>query len=232
MTQAGEAGYYNPDYTVDLDAPTILRALTPDPPPIDGRFAIVDPAWNGLLNPRLLFDGEIDMGFRTYQYLGVQPRAGARVLVKKMGDSWVIIGPIGEPARPMGVYMQSATAAANITTTPYTFCQLTVPDPGYEYQLMASAAAMWKAEDTGTTVPTQWDMIVVNNAGSGLSRQVVGLKNTQRRGWAGFVHGATKYTGTQLVKMQFVRVAGSGKLVDVWNSAYSGMIIFQIPTSR
>jgi len=217
------------------DAPTILRAMAPDVPPEGCRFGVVDTLWNGVGNPRILFDGETDMGFRTYQFLGMAPKPGGRVLLKRLGDSWVIVGAIGAPPKTIKCYTVSLAADANlVSTTPYIACSLTVPDPGYEYELMGSCCAYWICEDTGNDPVgtfTSWDMTMQNPLGQGVSRQVIGLPNGPRRGWGNFLHGVTKFTGTTLVRLMFTRTNGLGRITVWGGNTYTGMFIMQVPSS-
>jgi hypothetical protein len=217
-----------------VDAPAMISVLAgfdyrPDDPDI--KIAQIDSAFTGTGNPKVKFDGEAANTNKTYPYIGATPRAGDRVIMRKLGDGWIIVGVIGGGLRYPNVF----TAGSIEITTPqtgnnFTLASIAIPDPGWPYRLGGMAQAYFEAENVGNT---QFDLIVrVNTAlGLGVSRQGLGRPQGGRQSVAGPGVGATIYTGTNNMYMTLTRTNASttGKLMAVFGAGYSGMCCWQIP---
>lgn len=225
---------------IGIDAPAILSDLGGvDPNDKTTRIARIDPAWNGQNNPRITFEGETDMSVKTYAFLGAPPSPGDRVVMRSIGDSWVITGLLGGTIHAIRVFAKSPAAAINtpsaVGVTTVTLCSLVLPDPGYSYRLTAMAQAYWVPESTTTPAVTQWDMVVAIDSPDGIAicKQAIGSPNTADQKFSGPNLGATIYTGSHTVYQVLRRIpgGGAGRLMSVLSSAYTGMVIFMVPTS-
>lgn len=201
----------------------------PDDPNI--KIAKIDPLYTGSGNPKVMFDGEAALTNKTYQYLGTTPKAGDRVIMRKLGEGWIIVGTIGGGLRYPNVF----TAGATEITTPqtgnnFTLASLAIPDPGWPYRLGGMAQAYYEAENITNT---QFDLIVrVGSAtGLGVSRQGLGRPQGGRQTVAGPGIGGTIYNGTQNMYMTLTRTNASttGRLMSVFGPGYSGMVAWQVP---
>lgn len=65
-----------------------------DQPPLMGT---IDPAYTGVGNPKVTFDGETTTGARTYPWIGTPPLPSSRVVMLPVGRSYVILGGLGAP---------------------------------------------------------------------------------------------------------------------------------------
>lgn len=61
-------------------------------PPV--RLATVNPAYGGSGAARVTFDGEATMTTKSYRLVGAAPAAGSRVLMVKVGSSYLILGAL------------------------------------------------------------------------------------------------------------------------------------------
>lgn len=59
------------------------------------RLGTVDPAYTSG-NPKITFDGESTLSGKTYLYAGYTPTAGDRVVLLPVGNSWLILGAVGQ----------------------------------------------------------------------------------------------------------------------------------------
>lgn len=66
-------------------------------------IAVVDPAYNGVGDPKVTFEGETTMSGKTYPYIStIYPRPSDRVILAPVGTSYVIIGSLGTAANLNG----------------------------------------------------------------------------------------------------------------------------------
>jgi hypothetical protein len=56
------------------------------------RFATVDSAYAGTGPARVMFDGELTLTTKAYQFLNLAPRAGSRVMMTPVANTYVIAG--------------------------------------------------------------------------------------------------------------------------------------------
>ena len=219
-----------------IDAPAILSAFagagigSVDP---GTRLATIDPAWNGTGNPRVTFDSEVALSTKGYVYIGSQPAPGDRVILRQMGDSWVITGPLGGATRKISILTKTITVPTPIPTLTataiVTLSSLVIPDPGYPYLLGAMCDAYYECE--ATTPQSQWDtfVTVATTGGLSISKEGIGAANSYRHVHCAPIIGATKYTGSQTVFHVIQRITGTGKLVAIASGTYGGMTIFVVP---
>jgi hypothetical protein len=229
-------------YTMDIDAPAVLDALSGYEGAALGegaRLATVDPNYNGTGNPRVIFDGETTVSAKTYEFIGNVPGPGERVVVQPMGDTYVITGTLGGAARFIQTWTQSATGISTATgVSPQIVASIVLPDPGWPYRLMCMATAYWEVEDKGGApgdgIANRWDMVITIDSatiGTDVSKISVGR-------WNGFgvsfaaPTGTQIYTGSHTVYMIYRRASSAnGKLVFSYGSPVSAMAAFQVPAS-
>lgn len=77
------------------------------------RLAVVDPAYTGVGNPKVTFEGEATMTVKAYPYLEAPPVAGSRVALAPVGRGYVILGASGLT----GAYAQLAARTAALENT-------------------------------------------------------------------------------------------------------------------
>lgn len=217
-----------------IDAPAVISAmagydyLEGDP---NNRIGIVDPTYNGTGNPRVTFDGDTALSFIQYPYLGNKPKAGDRVILRKLGDGWIIVGIVGGGIRNINFFSAAGVALTTPTAvTPYVCCSVVVPDPGWPYRVGAMAVGYYEAEDLNNN---QWDLQVVRDTptGIGISRQGLGTPTQASQSVAGPAIGGTILTGSVTLYMTIFKIAsgGAGRLMAVFGSAYNGMMVWQVP---
>ena len=222
-----------------IDAPAVISVLAgydyqANDPSV--KIAKVDPAYdiNSGQNPKVTFDGEILLSTKGYPYIGPIPNPGDRVIMRKLGDSWIIVGVVGQGLKTVNVWTQGApaitvaTAAATIV-----MCSIVIPDPGWPYRLAAMASAYYESEDTHTTTSTQYDLLVRagSSTGVGISRQGLGRPDFGRQVTAGPAVNATIYNGANSAWMVLTRSGSvsTGKVLTSFGEGYSGMVVWQVP---
>jgi hypothetical protein len=226
----------------------LLTAIGGYNPPVqkDSRLGTVDAGYNGIGNPRVMFDGELTLSQKMYQFIGAPPGAGNRVVLTPLNGEYVITGVLGGNtglSKDVRVYTTPILndhdeTDPHITTTPYVAASLTIPDPGWSYYICAGATIYYGVAAVTDGVATQWDAVcVLDNAETGpaVSRQGMGRatsSNTSGIGVhapCGFQMGNTVYTGSHIVHLILARVAGDGSIWTIENEAYSGITVFQVP---
>jgi hypothetical protein len=224
---------------MNIDAPAVISELagyaysSTDP---FTRLATVDSAYSGVGNPKVTFDGETILSSKTYQFLGAVPRAGARVIMRAMGDSWVIVGTVGGGLRTINIWSVGATAiTAQTNVTPQVLCSLQIPDPGWPYRLGAMGTAYYEVVDkSAQSISNQWDLLCRRDSANGapISRQGVGRPNSWRQVVAGPALVTTVLTGVTLTYLTLHRVDAAitdGPLLSSASSTRNGMLVFQVP---
>lgn len=67
------------------------------------RLGTIDPAYTGTGNPKIIFDGETEPSGKGYPYASYTPQPGDRVVLAPVGNTYVILGAIGQGGGGAGI---------------------------------------------------------------------------------------------------------------------------------
>jgi len=221
---------------VDVDAKSILDAFMVWQAPTitkNSKFATVDPAWDGVSDPKVTFDGESLLTQKGYKYL-VKPTAGTRVVMEPIGNSWVISGPLtGSTAAPRCVHAWTASAVAfsgSKTVGPHEVCRVDVPDPGWPYRLYCIGEAIWTHSTLGGWYLRAW--LDVMKTGAPASHWGPFVTSGQGQ-WSCFASDRNlpvePITGSHIVILGLDQIDAGSPLTSVIGSAFGGLTVFMVP---
>lgn len=125
------------------------------------RLAVVDDTYSGSDLPKVTFDGDNTKSIDGFPYVNsYSPKAGDRVVMLPVGNTYVIAGTVDGPARKTYFYEDSSlyydveapmTVSGDLVMSP-----MNVPDPGYPYHLEMQGHFEFGSSATGT----RWDMAI------------------------------------------------------------------------
>lgn len=221
----------------DADAPVVLSSMWGAMPSYDknAKFATVDAAYTGVGFPKVLFDGETTLTQKAYKYLGAKPAASARVVLEPLGGTYVITGALGQSSVPKVIHMFSVpiiSLGTPTTTTPVKVAEMSVPDPGWPYQLEGIIEAQYVRQFVNNT----WSLSARLDSLTGQQISMTGLGVEVGYGLQQGIQPVSypkdsvpTLTGSHMVYGTVTRTAGVGALNSVASSAFGSMLVFMIP---
>ena len=196
------------------------------------RMATIDPAYGGVGDPRVTFDGETVMSVKTYPYIGNTPTPGDRVTMSSIGSGWVITGSLTTPGatKTMKMYHVPVTEPPSfpVTSANIVLGNFTVPYPGWPYRMASISQAYFSAEGP-RYLQTRLDLPTGASASrSGLMSvsSILGGGYGQPVGWPLVL--ATVFTAPQVLLL-VAYTSFNAPMVDCWGAQYGGMTILQFP---
>jgi len=177
--------------------------------------------------PRVVFDGDTTLssdGFATLYHAYI-PKAGERVVMLPVGNTYVIVGSVDAPKR--STHFDSSfnlpTSLATYSTTPSIVATVDVADPGHYYHIEAYA----QGEMGSTTAGTRWDaQIMYTDPDTGNTQIAIApiptgvTEFTQLQGFAEGISGPIT------VRLELKRVSGAanGQFTQFNSSFYVKVI--------
>jgi hypothetical protein len=223
---------------IEIDAPLVLAATQTASPSLskNSRFATIDPAYSGVGNPRIMFDGELVLSQKTYQFIGARPIAGDRVVMEPMADTWVITGSLTTPTSPKFVQVWSmANATVTLTSAPTVIlAQMPLPDPGWPYKLCAIGQAYYQ---TGSIYNQYYLRARLDNPdGVRASRYGTGVTVGYGLGPRQSLSMPSEYDnpvlqGSHTLYLVIWEAAASDPVEVPQASSYGGLFVLQIPVA-
>lgn len=130
-------------------------AYRPNVPPSSAdrplRLAVVDPAYSGIGNPKVTFEGESTMTVKGYPFLEATPVAGSRVVLAPVGRGYVILGATGLTGAYAALAARATALETRATALEAQSLRGTVPSSVVVGSGSASAASSGVVTFTGVT---------------------------------------------------------------------------------
>lgn len=177
--------------------------------------------------PRVVFDGDTALsadGFANLYHAYI-PKAGERVVMLPMGNTYVIVGSVDAPKRSVTFWasFNLPTSTTAYSTTPSVVATIDITDPGYPYHIEAYA----QGEMGSTTAGTRWDAEirytdpVTGNTQIAIAPIPTGVTEfTQLQGFADGI------TGSITIRLELKRVSGAANgQITQFNSSFYAKVV-------